>query len=160
MRPIKTLIIMRHGEAEALYGPGGDYARGLTEAGQLRVAQQAQRLLTSAWPLPNHVIASGAKRTADTAASFVSVLAKPIRLVLQPDLYRADADGYRTQLATLADDIECVMIVGHNPAVSWLTQTLTKVTSIDLSPAGVCVLQSQQSWSLASTFQLVAQYGD
>lgn len=157
---IKTLILMRHGEAEASYEPGGDYARGLTEAGQRCVVQQAQRLLNSAWPLPKHIIASSAKRTADTAEVFSRALAKPMSLVVQPDLYRADADGYRALLTTLADDMDCVMIVGHNPAVSWLAQTLTNAGSIDLSPAGLCVLQSPQSWSLASAFQWVAQYDD
>lgn len=160
MTPMKTLIIMRHGEAAA-YEPNGDYARALTEAGQRDVARQAQRLLAGAWPLPTHMLVSSAQRTGQTAALVASVLATPICLSLKPELYRADADGYyQMVLHTLTDDVACGMIVGHNPAVSWLTQTLTKSASIDLPPAGVCVLQTQQSWSSTSTFQLVAQYGD
>lgn len=160
MTSMKTLIIMRHGEAVA-YEPNGDYARALTEAGQRDVVRQAQRLLADAWPLPMHMWVSSAQRTSQTAALVASVLATPICLSLKPELYRADADGYyQILLHTMTDDIDCGMIVGHNPAVSWLAQTLTKTASIDLPPAGVCVLQAQQPWPLASTFQLVAQYGD
>lgn len=149
---------MRHGEAVA--SAGSDYARALTDAGQLHIVRQAERLLGSAYALPTHLIASSAKRTASTAAMFASVLAKPMTLMMQPNLYRADADGYRMAVSALSDTIECAMFVGHNPAVSYLVQSLTYTQSIDLPPAGMCVLHTEQPWHLAQVFQLVAQYND
>jgi phosphohistidine phosphatase len=118
---MKTLLILRHAKAER-DARGGDIDRRLTLRGK-RDAAAIGAVMKSIALRPDQVITSTAKRAAQTAKRVARATGASSPRPL-PALYEADRESLLQLVANLSDDVACVLIVGHNPALEDLTNAL------------------------------------
>src|SRR5580765_1770950 len=110
-RGSKRLVVVRHSKTEAWSTT--DHARALTDRGR-RDARDLGRWLKGIRVVPEVVLVSSATRALETAELMVETLgAKPAVTVLS-ELYAAGPDDVLVQCATIADDVSCAAVVGHN----------------------------------------------
>jgi phosphohistidine phosphatase len=121
---MKTLYVLRHGQAVPEGEAGSDRDRALTARGQTEVRKSAQHLRDHAHP-PSLILASSATRARQTAELCHEALAGPPPLLLLDSLYLAEPPSYLAALATRAEPHAAVLVVGHNPGLEALIYVLT-----------------------------------
>jgi phosphohistidine phosphatase len=131
---MKSVWILRHAKA-ASHGTGkDDHSRPLTGRGRRQAAAVAEYLIdrvTSGASIPDLVISSSAVRARRTAEAAHGVLGDGVPLEIESQLYGADPDDVVTRLRLLPDEVEAVMIVGHNPTFHDLALLLVSADDID-----------------------------
>lgn len=121
---MKTLYVLRHGQAAPEAENESDHVRELTLHGEAEVRRAAQHLRERP-SLPSLVLASDATRTRQTAELCRSALGDA-RLAFSDELYLAEASSYLAELAESAEPHAAVMVVGHNPGLEALIYVLTQ----------------------------------
>ncbi len=135
---MKTLIIMRHGNAENWAKT--DYERKLTPEGYEAVNEAAMELRRRQ-AIPQLILSSAAARAAQTANRTAGVLGVPeTQIILEKQLYHIDDYELLRTIQHNSEDISILMIVGHNPAVSALASGLSGEMR-SLRPAGITILR-------------------
>ncbi len=118
----RHIILMRHGEAVG----SPDIERQLTERGKSQ-ARSAGKTLASLEIIPDVILCSGLDRTRQTVAEMGWAVDIPV-IFCGEDLYRAF--GYKDVLNSVAEHIpgdkNCVLVVGHNPAIHETVLHLSK----------------------------------
>ncbi|SMF22088.1 SixA phosphatase family protein [Pseudobacteriovorax antillogorgiicola] len=114
---MKTIILLRHGEAESP-GKFEDHERPLTARGHSQ-AQFIGQALQSRGLIPDGVIVSDAKRTVETYKNVKDVMElNPRQEVVSSRFYLAGVDRIFEEMAAIEDDINTVLLIGHNPGWS------------------------------------------
>lgn len=116
---MKKIYFMRHGKAEDGFGKS-DHERALTEKGRKKTNKIAQFLISQSIK-PQQLLVSDAQRTLDTAAiicQYLEIKAEDVSVIGK--LYLASSDDILEQIYALDDQIDEVMIIGHNPDISVL----------------------------------------
>jgi phosphohistidine phosphatase len=121
---MKTLYVLRHGQAVPEGEAGSDHERALTLRGRAEVQRSARYLSERGQP-PSLVLASSATRARETAELCVAALPGPPRLVTSDGLYLAEPPSYLAALASRAEPHAAVLVVGHNPGLEALIYVLT-----------------------------------
>ncbi len=130
----RTLWLLRHAKTVTDPPPGGtDFDRVLAPRGR-RDATALGRLFAGAGdglgkglesvPLPRIALVSPAARTAATAELVLADVADPPESRLEKGLYAADPNEVLAFVRDLPDDVDAVMVVGHNPTAQALSQGL------------------------------------
>ena len=131
---MKTLILMRHGNAADAYD---DFARQLTNVGRMRATETGRRICATGLKV-SAVICSDALR-AKTTAQIVSreVGAETIveRHFLYSDYTTDDFLGMLEQIGDSSACAECLVVVGHNPYISYNANTLLGKAYFGFAPA-------------------------
>src|SRR5688572_12376226 len=122
---MKTLYVLRHGEAAPENEITTDYDRKLTSRGRADVKRAAAAVLERS-SLPSLVLASGAARARHSAELCVSAWPAGCDLTVVDELYLAGPTAYVTELAARADGHHVAMVVGHNPGLEALVHLLTE----------------------------------
>ena len=120
---MKTMYVLRHGQAAPEVRSKPDYDRALTLRGEAEVASTA-RYLAERQRAPSLILASSALRARTTAELCANALAGPPRLELVDALYLAEPSTYLSELAARAEAHQTVMVVGHNPGLEELVLLL------------------------------------
>jgi phosphohistidine phosphatase len=120
---VKTLYLLRHAKAAAPKPDRDDHARALTERGR-RAADLVGALLAARSEVPEVVLCSSARRTRETLAPVLDRLNTRPRVRIEPALYLADCDTLLSTIRVLPDEVECALLVGHNPGIEELAQSL------------------------------------
>jgi len=111
----KILHIVRHGKALQDYHCIQDVDRPLIENGILNNITIA-RQLHAQYPAPGLIISSYAARALHTAHIFAGVMGYPhAQVQVNENLYMSGENETYNILKRLSDDLDSVMIVGHNP---------------------------------------------
>ena len=118
---MRHLIVMRHAKAERVTGKR-DFDRALVERGW-RDADKVASEIAAEGLVPDHVLCSAARRTRDTLCAVMPYLSGECTIELRHDLYDADATDLRIALTAMQG--ECVLVIGHNPAVHGLAVALS-----------------------------------
>jgi len=118
---MKTLLILRHAKATR-DAPQGDFARPLTARGRRDAAAVAATLASSGPPI-DEIITSPARRAAETAEAVASAIGADAP-VPSAALYEADVTDLVRLVQSLPDEVTRAMIVGHNPLLEDLANTL------------------------------------
>lgn len=144
----RQLLIMRHAQAEEIQREQLDRDRELTARGQQEALTMAFQLHQRKIPL-NTIHTSVANRTQRTATLVSEVMKLEAESVfVQEDLYNSSIRTYLDFITRLDNDAKSVLIVGHNPAVSYLAEYLTKAEIGSMPTAGICILQFRNnSWN-------------
>jgi phosphohistidine phosphatase len=133
---MKTLYIVRHAQAEEHYLYQRDFDRELTSKG-IRKAVQVGKQLAAEGNIPEVIIASSAVRTRQTAALLAENLGiGESAIMLEEDLYNASPRTLLHVVCHISDNFRKVMLVGHNPGVSYLAEWLTG--SRDINSMATC----------------------
>ena len=126
----KTLLILRHAKSSWKNEKLKDFDRPLKKRGE-EAAKLIGKVLTMAELVPQVILSSPAERAKQTA-ELVAAEAKFIGgLTFVDSFYMGEPENYIKELKGLPDDIERVMVVGHNPGLEALLQLLDgKVNSL------------------------------
>lgn len=108
---MRTLYILRHGEAESARG-GEDRERALTADGQRAMHDLAPLLVGMEKP-PSVAYCSPARRTRDTQRAAAPGV--PVKVV--DSLYNADPEHLYHVVHGIDDTHAAALLVGHNPGV-------------------------------------------
>ena len=148
---MKTLLILRHAEAQA-DAPAGDHARQLTERGQRDAAAMANHIRTR-FGAPDAIVTSDARRAEQTAeiVSRMSELASEPRR--EPRLYTDDLETILSVVRGLPNDAALVVLVGHEPGLERLAVALSsEAVEVRLPTAGFVSLELDATiWDAAQT---------
>lgn len=145
---MKILLLMRHAKASPSDAGVADVDRSLVEEGRVAAERIGKFLKTENLTLDN-VLSSSATRARETAAAVL--LAAGVTLEVRSDqrLYEAGPLRLLEVISELKDDINTVLLVGHNPALEDLLQILTGRAE-HMSPGTIARIDLKDStWSQA-----------
>lgn len=139
IRPVATIIFLRHGQAEDDDG-NGDAARPLTPKG-VRQAEAAGRALGRLDLVPDLCLTSPRVRAAETAR--LACLELGLEPVVEPGLGQG---GFRAERLAAAGEV--VLLVGHEPTFSAEVGRLTG-GSVRMRKGGLAVVRGSRLELLA-----------
>ena len=113
---MKTLLLMRHAKSSWGNPALSDHDRPLNKRGE-GACRLIGSFLSEQGIFPDQIISSTATRAKDTVAGLLETLSAEGDVTYTRELYHADVDTLLEQLQTLPDEIEIVMLVGHNPGM-------------------------------------------
>lgn len=143
---MKRLVVVRH--AKATHKPGfADFDRPITGRGR-RDAKAAGEWLGRNGFVPGLVVCSPALRTRQTWDRLAAVLPGVDGIEVWPEqgLYAASADGVLDVIGATPDEVQTLMVVGHNPAVQDVAASLTGVADLAFPTCAIAVV-GVQSWA-------------
>lgn len=144
---MKTLYFLRHAESESLQGVK-DFDRPLNVSGH-RIAPKMGYEIFKMEEIPGVIYSSPALRTKQT----VSYICEGIKyeeeaIIFNDEIYEASTRTLLKVINELPDNSDSVMIVGHNPGISYLSEYLTGEIIGNVPPCGVVkIIFSLDSWA-------------
>lgn len=138
----KLLYLIRHAKAEEHSFAKRDHDRDLVEKGKVRATEIANALSKTFRLTENtHVISSTANRAIQTAELFCNQLQYPLQNIQQEkSIYEAYYLDILRVINQTPDHIDTLLVFGHNPGLSDLTNYLTD-SYIDLKTSHVAVIE-------------------
>ena len=146
---MKRLIILRHGKSDWSAGAPTDHARPLNRRGT-GAAMTMGRVLTRLGESPDLILTSSAVRARETALLAADAGGWDCETIEVDDLYGASAGEALEVAATAPDEIERLMLVGHEPGWGYLVRALTgaEVMMKTATVAGIDMVMSR--WAHAT----------
>ena len=148
----RRLIIVRHGKAEGFAAT--DHGRELLARGREDAARLGAWLAERGW-LPDTAVVSSAVRTRQTWSALAEGAGLSIEPVVEDGVYNAGPDAVLDVLRALDGDPQTVLLLGHNPTVAWLSNSLddgegepaelTRILS-GFPPASAALLEVHGAW--------------
>ncbi len=137
---MKTLTLVRHAKS-SWKDPGlPDHRRPLNKRGRRDAPMMGRRLTEQGSPV-ELIVSSSAARAVETAEAIAEELGYPWdEIVTDDDLYHADAAEMITVVERQDDWIDHLMLIGHNPGLTELTNTLSQLGIDNVPTCGVVVL--------------------
>ncbi|MBX2843222.1 MAG: histidine phosphatase family protein [Flammeovirgaceae bacterium] len=130
----KSLIIIRHAEAIPSGSEIKDFDRPLSSGG-LTHAMKLGRTLYQKNVSPNKFICSNAVRAESTAKLIAEQIHfETTEINLIEDLYNISLGNFLSFVKKLDDSLETVLVVGHNPTLSYFVEFVSNQTGYDLEP--------------------------
>ncbi len=160
------LVLVRHGDA--LSGKAGikDIDRTLSHQGIIGSVQMASKLLQEGFD-PEAVYTSPAARAMHTAMIFTRTLQKGTNIIeLVDDLYYGTSSTIIEWITETYDGIKSLVIVGHNPGITEIVNTLSQGRSAFMPTNGIAWFKfDTASWgkvpeSNLASFRFFAPPGD
>ncbi len=143
---MKSLLIMRHAKSSWKDTDISDFDRKLNKRGRTDAPLMGV-LLKDRELLPQLIISSTAARAKATVEGLLSTSGYSGDVVYMDSFYLAECITYLESLRLLSDDLERVMVVGHNPGLESLLQMLSrKVVALPTSTIAYLSLPIKQ-WS-------------
>jgi len=117
----RNLVVMRHAKAEWPDGP--DHERPLAERGRKDAADTGHRLLDRGIT-PDLVVCSPAVRTRETWRLAGKVFEHRPHTIYDERVYEASAQSLLHILQETPDEVDTLLLIGHNPGVATLVNAL------------------------------------
>jgi phosphohistidine phosphatase len=137
---MKTLLLMRHAKSSWKDTELKDFDRPLTKKGKKCVLKMG-RLIADEELVPDRIFCSPAVRALQTSEGFVEASGFKGQVEYTDGYYMAEPNAYVEPLKTLPDDVQRVMLIGHNPGLEALLQMLTaRVESLSTGAIAYLVL--------------------
>lgn len=146
---MKKLIFVRHGKAEDDAPEISDFERSLTLRGKLISRLMAHRFKAKEKTRLT-LITSPAFRALETALIFAGELGiSAERIIMSSYIYQGiSLENLPEILASTAEDAETVVLFGHNPTFSDISNSLSKEGCEDMPKSAViCLSFSVSTWS-------------
>lgn len=121
---MKTLLLMRHAKSSWKDSGLKDHERPLNKRGHHDAPLMGQ-VLVDRELLPQKILCSSAVRARQTAEALREAAGYPSEIDYLDRLYMAEVDEYLNVLRELPDDLERVMVIGHNPSMETVLQLLS-----------------------------------
>lgn len=138
----KKLILVRHAKSNHDEWIKSDSERNLNERGHIEAAESA-RLLFSQILCPDLFISSPAIRALTTAYIFAREGRYPKENIqIRPEVYLSGVQAHLYLIEELSEDLESVMVFGHNPVFYELACFLSGTDIRRFPTSGVLVLES------------------
>jgi len=136
---MKTLLVMRHAKSDWGAPSGDDHDRELAARG-LKAARRMGCFLADAGSAPQLVISSTAVRARMTAELAAEAGGWKCPIVTRADFYASDPDRVLDVVRETDDDIERLLIAGHEPTWSTLVTWLIGGGRVRMPTAAVACL--------------------
>ncbi|MEO7673790.1 MAG: histidine phosphatase family protein [Pyrinomonadaceae bacterium] len=121
---MKTLYILRHAKSSWNEPSIADFDRPLNERGR-NAAPFMGELMALKSLRPDLIISSSAKRAMQTAVLVKESSGSNATIQYDEKIYEASPQTLSAVISQIGEDIESVMIVGHNPGIEGLINHLT-----------------------------------
>ena len=144
--PGRTLILLRHAKSD-WSGGESDLLRPLAKRGR-RQAPDAGRWLAAGIGRVDLAVVSPAERARSTWQLASAELAAPPPTRIDDRVYAASERELLGLVRELADDLNTVVLVGHNPGVEDLVSTLTGQW-VPMPTSSLAVMAMRGPWSAA-----------
>ena len=150
----KTLYLVRHAKSSWKDASLGDRDRPLNKRGRRSAPDMGQRMAAQGHS-PDLIISSPANRAISTAGIIAEHVAyEPSDIIQDEDLYFSGADHMRRVLLEVDDRYRSVMMVGHNPAMTYLINYLTNASVFNMPTCAIAVVGFDiASWADLSSVQ-------
>ena len=124
MTGVKNILLLRHAKSAWNIPHQSDHDRPLNDRGE-RAARTIAAHMAAKAPRPDLILCSTAARTRQTLAPLVETLGSPTPPIsLEKQLYLASESELLERLQTLPDDVETVLLIGHNEGIGELAAAL------------------------------------
>ena len=121
---MKTIFLVRHGKSSWSHPELADEERLLLVKGENKNKLLAEKFLRKNINV-DLIICSHALRAHETAKIIAAVIKYPEKKIkIEKGIYTADADSLYHPFFELSDDINSVMLVGHNPSMTYFANKL------------------------------------
>lgn len=128
MRRTPRLLLLRHAKSDLPTDPSmRDHDRPLAPKGRAGIALVANHLLAAGLE-PDLVLCSSAERTRETVARIAHALPSGVPVLVEDQLYLAEANELLARLRQVDDGVPSVLVVGHNPGLHALAVGLLRPT--------------------------------
>ncbi len=121
---MKTLLLLRHAKSSWADSDLSDHERPLNKRG-LRDAPRIGRWLAKIGQRPQLVMTSTARRAKVTSRLVVDEGQLGSEIQEFDDLYLASPESFVRLLHRVDADVDCIMMVAHNPGIESLIELLT-----------------------------------
>jgi phosphohistidine phosphatase len=121
---MRTLLILRHAKSSWKYDDLADHDRPLKKRGEQAAALMGG-LIRKHDLTPQRIISSTARRALNTAELVAEACHYEDHIIATRAFYQAEPEDFVEVLRTLDNADERVMIVGHNPDLEVLLESLT-----------------------------------
>ncbi|MBK7579798.1 MAG: histidine phosphatase family protein [Myxococcales bacterium] len=121
---MKTLLLMRHAKSSWAEDGVADHDRPLNARGEKNAGEMAA-LLGAEGLQPGLILSSTAERARATALAVAEGFGWKPELRLLHALYLAEPDRILSEIACVAPDVGCLLVVGHNPGMEELVSDLS-----------------------------------
>ena len=142
---MKTLVAVRHAEAEEKQIFQNDFDRHLTIQGRIDAEMMGLGLQEKNIK-PDLIIASPAQRTRETSEILAKNLACPLEhILLKERIYNGSSHDITDTLlfSDIPDEVETIFIIGHNPGISYFALHIARGLPISyLPPCGMVGVQT------------------
>lgn len=124
MTGVKNILLLRHAKSAWNTPQQSDHDRPLNDRGERAARAMADHIAVKA-PRPGLILCSTAARTRQTLAPLVRSLGSPTPPIsLEKQLYLASESELLERLQALSDDLETVLLIGHNEGIGELAAAL------------------------------------
>jgi len=134
---MKKLIIVRHAKSSWDFPELSDYDRPLNRRGKKNAPEMGKRL-ASRGILPDMIISSPAKRAAATAKRIAMEIGYSIKdIKKEPLFYHGSMNDIINVVKSSSNKISTLMIFGHNPDLTTVTNSLTGSDIYNIPTCGI-----------------------
>lgn len=131
----KNLVLLRHSDAQFSFDTS-DQARKLTAVGEKKLFLVGEWFSLNALE-PQKILCSPAQRTRDTLQGFLEYFSAKTQIVFANNLYEASWQDLLQTVQQTAENVETLLVVCHEPAVSYFAKHLSNPA---INPAEVAKL--------------------
>ncbi|MDZ4757747.1 MAG: histidine phosphatase family protein [Bacteroidota bacterium] len=148
---MKSLYIMRHAKAIPHNTAPTDFQRQLTEGG-LNDANEMGIRLYEKKPHLQVIISSPAKRTKETAETVAKALQMDAcKIIYDEDIYESSPHNLARIVSEISDKYNSVMLVGHNPAFTYMMEYFCNKQIDNLPTSGMFLVEFEtNTWKEAT----------
>lgn len=133
---MKTVYLLRHARSDWPRHISRDFDRPLSAQGERDVSELGGRLGQRGMVVPDLILSSPALRARHTAELLAPALGSNAgSLRFDQQLYLAGSDRLLQILRQLNDELDSVMLVAHNPALTDLCNNLCESSRVDHIPS-------------------------
>lgn len=121
---MKTLYVVRHAKSSWDHPDLADFDRPLADRGENDAPRMGGRLKEYK-QFPDLVVTSSAVRALNTAKIISKAIGFPVEsIITNRKIYHADSETLLEIVRKFPDEKECVMLVGHNPGLTYFVNKL------------------------------------
>lgn len=136
---MKRLLVMRHAKSDWSAGAATDHERPLSRRG-VAAARRMGEVLDAIAEVPDLVVSSSAVRARTTAELAAEAGGWSTPISIEPELYGASPTSTLRIVARTSDDVERLMIVGHQPTWGGVVHALTGAAA-QMKTATVAIIE-------------------
>ncbi len=138
---MKTLYLLRHAKSSWDFEELSDYDRPLNKRGRNDAPLMGRELLSREIEL-DLIVSSSAVRALTTASLVAKELDYEIsQITIDENIYGASKEELYRIIQKFPDDLNNIMLVGHNPEISELANMLSPEHIVDMPTAAVVGLR-------------------
>ncbi len=147
---MKQLFLIRHAKSSWGNAQLKDFDRPLNHRGRAAAPEMGDRLV-KVGIFPDVIISSPAVRALTTAKLISKRLKKQVNIIEKPELYHASTFSLLTSVNQIADTLDTVFLVGHNPGLTDFAEYLSDKQFGNLPTAAIVGIRFEiDSWTLVS----------